>query len=64
MTCVQKVSLVDDYNLTIHDINLEANWEKWSYRRQDFLAVFSHPKDGDPELGVNVLNEDACWTVR
>lgn len=50
--------------MTIDDVDFKQVLDAWSWKRQDFLTLFSHPEHGDPREGVDVLNDDSYWTVR
>lgn len=48
---------------TIEDINMEENINYWSWKRPEFLVVFSHPEEGDPRSSLPMLYNDSYWTV-
>ncbi len=45
------------------DIDLEKHLDAWSWKKEDFLTMFSHSEKGDPTTAMHVLNEEQYWSV-
>ncbi len=57
-------ALIFYLDLKMSEINLKEQIEKWSWKREDFITLFSHPEWGDPRKGTHILSNDSYWTVR
>ncbi len=49
--------------MTMADIDMEGYTDEWSWDREDFLSVFSHPRWGDPRSAIDTLYNDSMWKV-
>ncbi len=50
-------------DMTMSDIDMDGYIDKWSWKREEFLAVFSHPQWGDPTTATFMLHNDSYWKV-
>ncbi len=45
------------------DIDLDKHLDQWTWKKEDFLTMFSHSETGDLKSGMSMLNEEQYWSV-